>query len=168
MRKKSTTFRVIRVFSLYPTANKTAKTRCKIYFFIVEYIKYTFRILYENSSPHRKEKEKSAEKTTIPFFEKARHFVAIGSPRHSRDFHVRPRVGISRLHHQEFLQRCTHIHTHGHVCTLSCARSLARALTRRLCPTSLLDKVVAGINWPCSPRCIPVDLLELQHETWHR
>lgn len=165
MRKKSTTFRVTRVFSLYPTENKTAKTRCKIYFFIVEYIKVLSVYFTRIPLLIEKRKKRAQKRQLSRFFEKARHFVAIGSPRHSRDFHVRPRVGISRLHHQEFLQRCTHIDTHGHVCTLSCARSLARALTRRLCPTSLLDKVVAGINWPCSPRCIPVDLLELQHET---
>lgn len=94
-------------------------------------------------------------------------------------------VGISRLHHQEeFLRRVrartharknthalarsltpTHTHIYASMRSRAHVCSLARSLARRLCPTSPLDKVVAGINWPCSPRCIPVDLLELQHET---
>lgn len=138
MRYKFATFRHIRVSSSFP-------------------IKILFLYFTDNSSPHRKEKERALKK--------ARRDISSRSPRHSRDFHVRPRVGISRLHHREFLRRCAHIDTHGHIRMHTLVRALVRSLTRRLCPTSLLDKVVAGINWPCSPRCIPVDLLELQHET---
>jgi len=78
----------------------------------------------------------------------------------SRVFHARPRVRPARRNFSVTSSGVFAARSHT-----SPRDAYKRARASRLCPTSPLDKVAAGINWPCSPRCIPVDLLELQHET---